>query len=88
MAFGNGLDKLRLRRMDEFSCGWYPTSDSTVFAAFFLLIMGPDEIIRELNAIGYDGPLSVEWEDSGMDREYGARKVLEYWHRGQTLFIA
>ena len=37
-----------------------------------------EEIIRELNAMGYDGPLSVEWEDSGMDREYGAREALEY----------
>ena len=31
-----------------------------------------DEMIRSLNRIGYTGPLSVEWEDSGMDREYGA----------------
>ena len=37
-----------------------------------------EEIIRELNAMGYEGPLSVEWEDSGMDREYGAREALEY----------
>lgn len=31
-----------------------------------------DAMIRALNAIGYDGPLSVEWEDSGMNREFGA----------------
>lgn len=31
-----------------------------------------EEIIRALNAIGYSGPLSVEWEDSAMDREQGA----------------
>jgi sugar phosphate isomerase/epimerase len=31
-----------------------------------------DSIIRALNRIGYTGPLSVEWEDSGMDREFGA----------------
>lgn len=31
-----------------------------------------EDIIRALNRIGYDGPLSVEWEDSGMDREHGA----------------
>jgi len=31
-----------------------------------------DLIIRALNEIGYNGPLSVEWEDSGMDREHGA----------------
>ena len=37
-----------------------------------------EEIIRELNAIGYTGPLSVEWEDNGMDREFGARESAEY----------
>ena len=26
------------------------------------------EIIRALNSINYEGPLSIEWEDSGMDR--------------------
>ena len=31
-----------------------------------------EEIIRALNDIGYKGPLSVEWEDSGMHREHGA----------------
>ncbi len=30
-----------------------------------------EEIIRALNRIGYQGPLSVEWEDSGMDRIHG-----------------
>ena len=34
-----------------------------------------EEIIRALNNIGYDGPLSIEWEDSGMDREHGAREA-------------
>jgi sugar phosphate isomerase/epimerase len=37
-----------------------------------------EEIIRALNQIGYDGPLSVEWEDSGMDREHGAREACEF----------
>jgi sugar phosphate isomerase/epimerase len=36
------------------------------------------EIIRELNRVNYNGPLSVEWEDSGMDREFGARESCEY----------
>ena len=36
-----------------------------------------DPIIRVLNRIGYQGPLSIEWEDSGMDREFGAREALE-----------
>jgi sugar phosphate isomerase/epimerase len=35
-------------------------------------------IIRALNRIGYQGPLSVEWEDSGMDREHGAREACEF----------
>jgi sugar phosphate isomerase/epimerase len=37
-----------------------------------------DAIIRELNDAGYRGPLSVEWEDAGMDREAGAREALEF----------
>ncbi len=37
-----------------------------------------EEIIRELNAMDYQGPLSVEWEDSGMDREAGAKESLEF----------
>lgn len=35
-------------------------------------------IIRALNRIGYDGPLSVEWEDAGMDREHGAAEAVKY----------
>lgn len=34
-----------------------------------------EEVIRALNRIGYDGPLSIEWEDSGMDREHGAAEA-------------
>lgn len=37
-----------------------------------------DEIIRELNAANYGGPLSVEWEDNGMDREFGAKESAEF----------
>ena len=37
-----------------------------------------EAIIRALNEVGYWGPLSVEWEDSGMDREHGARESCEY----------
>ena len=40
-----------------------------------------EEIIRELNRIGYTGPLSVEWEDSGMDREYGAADAAKFAHK-------
>ena len=37
-----------------------------------------EEIIRALNDAGYTGPLSVEWEDSGMDRDHGAREACEF----------
>ena len=40
-----------------------------------------ESIIRELNRIGYEGPLSVEWEDSGMDREYGAQDAIKFVKR-------
>ena len=37
-----------------------------------------EEIIRALNVIGYDGPLSVEWEDAYMDREFGAAESCQF----------
>jgi len=40
-----------------------------------------EEIIRALNEIGYQGPLSVEWEDSGMDREHGATEAAAFVKR-------
>lgn len=40
-----------------------------------------EAIIRALNDVGYSGPLSVEWEDSGMDREHGAKEACEFVRR-------
>ncbi len=40
-----------------------------------------EALFRSLNRIGYDGPLSIEWEDSGMDREYGAQDALAFVRR-------
>ena len=37
-----------------------------------------EEIIRSLNAINYEGPLSIEWEDIGMDREQGAAEACQF----------
>lgn len=39
-----------------------------------------EEIIRALNVINYRGPLSVEWEDAAMDREFGAQEACEFVH--------
>jgi sugar phosphate isomerase/epimerase len=48
---------------------------------------------RTLNHIGYDGPISVEWEDAGMDRLRGAPEALAYirnalWEAPTTAFDA
>ncbi len=40
-----------------------------------------EAIIRRLNAAGYSGPLTVEWEDPGMHREHGARESAEFCRR-------
>lgn len=37
-----------------------------------------EEIIRALNDINYQGPLSIEWEDSGMEREFGAAEACNF----------
>ncbi len=37
-----------------------------------------DAIVRALNRARYRGPLSVEWEDPGMDREHGAQESCAY----------
>ncbi|MFM7250092.1 MAG: sugar phosphate isomerase/epimerase family protein [Planctomycetaceae bacterium] len=37
-----------------------------------------EAIVRALNQIGYRGPLSVEWEDPGMDREQGAAEACQF----------
>ena len=54
--------------------GWdfvSPGHGDVDFEAFF----------RALNTIGYAGPLSIEWEDSGMDREWGAKDALAFVRR-------
>ena len=40
-----------------------------------------EEIIRALNQVNYQGPLSVEWEDIGMDREHGAAEAAAFLRR-------
>ena len=40
-----------------------------------------EEIIRALNHAGYNGPLSVEWEDCGMDRDQGAKEACDFVKR-------
>ena len=37
-----------------------------------------EDIIVALNDVGYDGPLSVEWEDSRMDRIHGATESAAF----------
>ena len=61
--------------------GHVPFGDSRRFWDFRSVGRGQidfEEIIRALNQAGYQGPLSVEWEDSGMDREYGAMESCDF----------
>ena len=47
---------------------------------YMRLVHGVDfeAIIRALNDVKYSGPLSVEWEDIGMDREHGAAEAVQF----------
>ena len=40
-----------------------------------------EAIIRALNDIGYDGALTVEFKDAGMNREYGAEEACRFVKR-------
>ena len=40
-----------------------------------------EALFRALNTIGYTGPLSIEWEDSGVNREWGAQDALAFVRR-------
>jgi sugar phosphate isomerase/epimerase len=40
-----------------------------------------EAVFRALTRIGYSGPLSVEWEDSGMAREHGAPEACAFVKR-------
>ncbi|MDA2812412.1 sugar phosphate isomerase/epimerase [Nocardiopsis sp. RSe5-2] len=37
-----------------------------------------EDCFRTLNRIGYDGPVSIEWEDAGMDRLQGAAEAVAF----------
>lgn len=39
-----------------------------------------ERVFRALNSVGYQGPLSVEWEDNGMNRDQGAPEALRLVH--------
>lgn len=40
-----------------------------------------EALFRVLNRIGYQGPLAVEWEDSGMDRDWGTPDSVRFLRR-------
>lgn len=52
-----------------------------------------EDAFRALDAIGYDGPISIEWEDAGMDRLRGAAEAVTFvrsllWKRPDASFDA
>ena len=38
-------------------------------------------VIRALNDIGYNGPLAVDWQDAGMNRDFGAEDACKFVKR-------
>ena len=40
-----------------------------------------ENLMRALNAIGYAGPLSIEWSDPGIDRDFGAAEACQFAKR-------
>jgi sugar phosphate isomerase/epimerase len=38
-------------------------------------------VIRALNHVGYEGPLSVEFKDNGMDRDHGVEEACQFVKR-------
>ncbi|HJA60110.1 MULTISPECIES: sugar phosphate isomerase/epimerase [unclassified Brevibacterium] len=52
-----------------------------------------EDAFRALAAIGYTGPISIEWEDAGMDRLHGAAEAVDrirqlLWKRPEAAFDA
>lgn len=52
-----------------------------------------EDAFRALDAIGYAGPISIEWEDAGMDRLHGAAEAVGFvrsllWRAPQASFDA
>ncbi|MGO1263157.1 MAG: sugar phosphate isomerase/epimerase family protein [Brevibacterium aurantiacum] len=52
-----------------------------------------EDAFRALSSIGYTGPISIEWEDAGMDRLHGAAEAVVrirelLWKRPETSFDA
>ncbi|WP_291052841.1 sugar phosphate isomerase/epimerase [Herbiconiux sp.] len=50
-----------------------------------------EDAFRALRSVGYAGPISIEWEDAGMDRLHGAPEALEFvrsliWRAPQASF--
>ncbi len=50
-----------------------------------------EDAFRALGSIGYSGPISIEWEDAGMDRLHGGAEAVErirelLWKRPEASF--
>src|SRR5690606_25581906 len=42
----------------------------------------PEELLVELNRAGFDGAVSIEWEDNDVEQHAGAKTALENLRRG------
>jgi sugar phosphate isomerase/epimerase len=46
-----------------------------------------ESLIRALNSVGYDGPLSVEFSDAGMQRDHGAEEACRFVKRLDFVYV-
>ena len=64
------------RPMGHWANGWNFVTAGTARDANSL-----EEIFIELNRIGYDGAVNIEWEDNDVDQLVGAKAALENCHK-------
>ncbi|VTS04514.1 sugar phosphate isomerase/epimerase family protein [Tuwongella immobilis] len=67
------------RPMGHWTNGWNFVTAGTARDANSL-----EEIFIELNRIGYDGAVSIEWEDNDAEQHAGARTALANCHRADN----
>ncbi|MGL4420247.1 MAG: sugar phosphate isomerase/epimerase family protein, partial [Gemmataceae bacterium] len=61
--------------------GYWPSGDPRRGFQFRSMGRGGidwEAIIRGLNAIGYDGPLAIDWHDAEMEREQGVSEACQF----------
>jgi sugar phosphate isomerase/epimerase len=88
LASGWGYDGLEIACSGEHLDVWHAAEDDTyvqsrldILDRYGLKGLGDvpwEDAFPTLRQVGYDGPISVEWEDAGMDRLHGAEEAQRF----------